>query len=82
MIDGVTGWEGAEMTKVAAPDVDERLEELIVYLESDQLVRERSQPVPRARLSRRHRRMLWALRVFAVTLSAMVVYTFVSQLAA
>lgn len=82
MLDGVTGWEGAAVTKMAAPADGERPEELIVYLESDQLVKERSQPVERARLSGRHRRMLWALRVFAIALSAMVVYTFVSQLGA
>jgi hypothetical protein len=82
MVDGVTGWERAAVGKVAAAQHEERPEELIVYLESDQLVEERSQPVARARLSRRHRRMLWALRVFGLALSAMVVYTFVSQLAA
>jgi len=55
-------------------------QELIHYLESDQLVAERSVPVPRARLSRRASAGLWALRVFVVLVSAMVVYTFVWQL--
>ncbi len=82
MIDGVTSWEGAPVGDIAAPEAQERPEELIAYLESDQLVKERSQPVEHARLSSRHRRMLWALRVFGIALSAMVVYTFVSQLAA
>ena len=76
MVDGVTGWEGA----AAAPRADEDPNELIGYLESDQLVVERSQPVARARLSSRRRAMLWALRVFGLALSAMVLYTFVSQL--
>jgi hypothetical protein len=82
MVDSVTGWEGVAVGKPATHEADERPEELIVYLESDQLVKERSQPVARARLSVRRRRMLWAVRVFGFALSAMVVYTFVSQLAA
>jgi hypothetical protein len=36
--------------------------------------------LPRAHLSRRARIGLWALRVVAIVLSAMVVYTFISQL--
>ena len=82
MVDGVTGWEGAAVSTTATPEAEERPEELIVYLESDQLVKERSQPLPRARLSIRRRRLLWAVRVFGLVLSAMVVYTFVSQLGA
>jgi hypothetical protein len=54
---------------------------LLGFLESDQLVVERQQPVPRARLSRRSSTALWALRVFGVVLSAMVIYTFATQLA-
>ncbi|MBV8431708.1 MAG: hypothetical protein JO244_11125 [Solirubrobacterales bacterium] len=50
------------------------------YLEADQLAAETSRPVPRAVLSRRTVIGLWALRVFVVTVSAMVVYVFVSQL--
>jgi hypothetical protein len=55
-------------------------EQLIAYLESDQLVAERSRPVGRGALSRRASAGLWVLRVFAVVVSLMVVYTFVSQL--
>ena len=55
-------------------------QELIAYLESDQLVAERSRPVARARLSRRASLGLWLLRVFVVIVSAMVIYTFVSGL--
>ena len=50
------------------------------YLEADQLAAETSRPVPRTVLSRRTVIGLWALRVFVVTVSAMVVYVFVSQL--
>jgi hypothetical protein len=55
-------------------------EELIAYLESDQLTAERSRPLGRAVLSRRARAGLWALRVFTIVIGAMVVYTFISQL--
>ena len=55
-------------------------QELTAYLESDQLVAEQSRPVPRARLSRRASLGLWLLRAFVVIVSAMVIYTFVSQL--
>jgi len=51
-------------------------EELVHNLERDQFVAETSQPVERAALSRRAALWLWALRVFAVVVSAMVVYTF------
>jgi hypothetical protein len=50
------------------------------YLEADQLAAETSRPVPRAVLSRRTRAGLWALRVFVVAMSAIVLYVFVSQL--
>lgn len=50
------------------------------HLEADQLAAETSRPVPRANLSSRAVAALWGLRVFAVVMSAMVVYVFVSQL--
>jgi hypothetical protein len=53
---------------------------LVEYLEPDQLVADTSRPVSRASLGRRASVGLWALRVFVVALSAMVVYTFVAQL--
>jgi hypothetical protein len=56
-------------------------EEMVAFLERDQLVYDTSRPVPRAPLSARANVALWALRVFVVILSAMVVYTFVSQVA-
>jgi hypothetical protein len=58
----------------------EERQELVAYLESDQLVAERSRPVGRAQLSPRVNAALWALRVFAIVVSAMVIYTFVAQL--
>jgi hypothetical protein len=55
-------------------------EELIMYLERDQFVAETSRPVQRAPLSARATAGLWALRVFVVLVSLMVIYTFVDQL--
>jgi hypothetical protein len=59
---------------------EEEQEELINFLERDQLVAGTLVPVPPAALSRRARSALWALRVFVVVVSAMVIYTFVTQL--
>jgi hypothetical protein len=59
----------------------ERFEdELIMDLERDQFVAETSRPVPRAALSTRVEAGLWALRVFVVIVSLMVIYTFIDQL--
>jgi hypothetical protein len=55
-------------------------EELIMFLEQEQLVSDRSIAVPPARLSGRARTALWLLRIFALIVSFMVIYTFVSQL--
>jgi hypothetical protein len=55
-------------------------EELIMYLERDQLVSDRSKPVARARLGRRATQALWTLRIFVVVVSFMVIYTFIAQL--
>ena len=55
-------------------------EELIAYLEADQLVAERARPLPEATLGRGASAGLWALRIFVLVLSAMVIYTFVAQL--
>ena len=55
-------------------------DELIMHLERDQFVAETSRPVPRAALSARAGAGLWALRVFVVLVSAMVIFTFIDQL--
>jgi hypothetical protein len=55
-------------------------DESAIFLERGQLVRDRSIPVPPAPLSRRTRIALWLLRIFALTVSFMVIYAFVSQL--
>ena len=51
-----------------------------MFLEPDQLDLHTSVPVPRALLSKRARAGLWALRVFVILVSIMVIYTFASQL--
>jgi hypothetical protein len=59
----------------------ERLEdELIMHLERDQFVAETSRPVSRAQLGSRATTALWALRVFVILVSLMVIYTFIHQL--
>jgi hypothetical protein len=54
--------------------------ELAALLEPGQLVAETSLPVPRAALSARAAAGLWALRIFVVLVSLMVIYVFVDQL--
>jgi hypothetical protein len=55
-------------------------EPLVEYLEHDQLVADRSIPLPPARLSHRARIGLWALRISVLALGGMVIYVFVSAL--
>jgi hypothetical protein len=59
---------------------EEDRQRLIEYLEADQLVSDTSRPVPRARPSRPAKAALWALRVFALIMSLLVIYTFAAQL--
>jgi hypothetical protein len=59
----------------------QRLEdEQVMHLDRGQFVAETSRPVPRAALSARAAAGLWALRVFAVLVSLMIIYTFIDQL--
>lgn len=61
------------------PAADED-EQLIEFLESDQLVKARSRPVERRVLDRRVALALWVLRVFVVVVGVMVIYTFFARL--
>ncbi len=54
-------------------------EQLIEFLEHDQLNSDTDLPVPRAPLGRAAATALWTLRAVALILSAMVVYAFVYQ---
>ncbi len=70
-----------EQERPAAADGAEPAEEpLIMHLERDQLVAETFRPVSPAALGRRAVLGLWALRIFAVLVSVMVIYTFVARL--
>ena len=51
-----------------------------MYLERDQYVADTSVPVPRAALGPATLRALWALRVFVVIVSVMVIITFIASL--
>ena len=55
-------------------------DEMVMHLERDQLVAETSRPVSRATLSASATAGLWALRVFVVLVSLMVIYSFIDQL--
>jgi len=68
-------------TRALTPKAKEAAgEELVMFLERDQLVADTSVPVPRASLGRRANAGLWALRVFIILISIMVIYTFASKL--
>ncbi len=61
-----------------AREADEQ--EMIMHLERDQLVASTFEPVPPARLGTSAVLGLWVLRIFAVLVSAMVIYTFLARL--
>jgi hypothetical protein len=72
-----------QATGVESEDLEDRErfeDELIMNLERDQFVAETSRPVARAVLSGRATAALWALRIFVVIVSLMVVYTFIDRL--
>jgi hypothetical protein len=54
--------------------------DLIQFLERDQLTTGRSRPLPPATLHGRAQIALWTLRIFAVVVGALVIYTFVVTL--
>lgn len=62
------------------PGVPEDEEELIEFLERDQLVSDRLRSVGRAHVSRGAAAALWALRIFVLVVGAMVIYTFFASL--
>ena len=68
-----------EQATFADADDAER-DELVGYLERDQLEVEMDKTLPPARLGRLSRLGLWALRVFVVAVGGMVIYTFVAGL--
>jgi hypothetical protein len=68
-------------TRTPAPPHGRRLAgEPAMFLEPEQLTAATCRPVPRTQLGRPAMIALWGLRVFVIILSAMVIYTFFSQL--
>lgn len=51
-----------------------------MFLERDQLVADRRQPLPPANIGRRAAGALWALRIFVFVVGLMVIFTFCAQL--
>lgn len=65
---------------MGAPNLPSDEEETIMFLERDQLVSGRRVHVPPADLGLTAQAALWALRIFVLVVSAMVIYTFIAQL--
>ena len=55
-------------------------EEIVMFLERDQLSEGRRVRLPAARVGRAGQAALWALRIFTLVVGVMVIYTFVAQL--
>lgn len=72
------GRRAGELQSSGSEDASDQA--LIEFLERDQLVADTSVPVHLARLGARTSAALWALRVFVLVVSFMVIYTFVAQL--
>jgi hypothetical protein len=70
----------AEPADLTLQETEQADQELVMFLERDQLDADTSVPVPRAILNRRVRLGLWALRVFVILVSIMVIYVFASKL--
>jgi hypothetical protein len=59
---------------------DDYDEEMIMFLERDQLMSDRRRPLPPAEIGTRAHVALWTLRVFVLIVGLMVIYTFCAQL--
>jgi hypothetical protein len=55
-------------------------EEMVMFLERDQLMSDRRRPLPPAEIGTRAHVALWALRIFVLIVGLMVIYTFCAQL--
>jgi len=63
------------------PQLDpDRDGDLSNFLEPGQLAASTARPIPRADLSRPAHTALWTLRLFALIITLMVIYTFITQL--
>jgi hypothetical protein len=73
------------MSEPAGSQRDERRgriepEEMVMFLERDQLMSDRRRPLPPAEIGTRAQVALWALRIFVLIIGLMVIYTFCAQL--
>lgn len=59
---------------------DDYEEEMIMFLERDQLMSDRRRPLPPAEIGTRAHLALWTLRIFVLIVGLMVIYTFCAQL--
>jgi hypothetical protein len=59
---------------------DDYDEEMIMFLERDQLMSDRRRPLPPADIGPRAHVALWTLRIFVLIVGLMVIYTFCAQL--
>ena len=59
---------------------DDYEEEMIMFLERDQLMSDRRRPLPPAEIGTRAHVALWTLRIFVLIVGMMVIYTFCAQL--
>jgi hypothetical protein len=59
---------------------DDNEEEMIMFLERDQLMSDRRRPLPPAEIGTRAHVALWTLRIFVLIVGLMVIYTFCAQL--
>jgi hypothetical protein len=65
---------------VSTDKVPSEYEETVNHLERDQLVSGRRVHLPAAHLGGAAQVGLWALRIFVLVVSVMVIYTFIAQL--
>jgi hypothetical protein len=63
-----------------APQRTEYDEEMVMFLERDQLMSDRRRPLPPVEIGVRTHVALWTLRIFVLIVGAMVIYTFCAQL--
>ena len=68
------------MTPSHKQPIDVPDEEMVGFLERDQLVADRTRPVAEATLSAPWKVALWALRIFVLVVGVMVIYTFFANL--
>jgi hypothetical protein len=59
---------------------DDDGEEMVMFLERDQLMSDRRRPLPPAEIGPRAHAALWTLRIFVLIIGLMVIFTFCAKL--